>query len=138
MRGRRRVQGGGCAAWASSAAEVGKPGAVRAGSACLQHCTATSGIPGSHMRNLPCQAQDRVETSPEQMASASAAAEAASLASGRATRVVGWYHSHPHITVLPSHVDLRTQVGRLVHGAAVLSLLHAWRNSMEAGWLPQA
>lgn len=24
-------------------------------------------------------------------------------------RVIGWYHSHPHITVLPSHVDVRTQ-----------------------------
>ena len=24
-------------------------------------------------------------------------------------RVVGWYHSHPNITVPPSHVDLRTQ-----------------------------
>ena len=24
-------------------------------------------------------------------------------------RVVGWYHSHPHITVFPSDVDLRTQ-----------------------------
>lgn len=23
---------------------------------------------------------------------------------GRTTRVIGWYHSHPHITVLPSHV----------------------------------
>ena len=23
---------------------------------------------------------------------------------GHDTRVVGWYHSHPHITVLPSHV----------------------------------
>jgi hypothetical protein len=22
----------------------------------------------------------------------------------RTTRVIGWYHSHPHITVLPSHV----------------------------------
>ncbi|KAG8491029.1 hypothetical protein CXB51_014174 [Gossypium anomalum] len=28
---------------------------------------------------------------------------------GRTTRVIGWYHSHPHITVLPSHVDVRTQ-----------------------------
>ncbi|CAE5966398.1 unnamed protein product [Arabidopsis arenosa] len=27
----------------------------------------------------------------------------------RTTRVIGWYHSHPHITVLPSHVDVRTQ-----------------------------
>jgi hypothetical protein len=24
-------------------------------------------------------------------------------------RVIGWYHSHPHITVQPSHVDVRTQ-----------------------------
>ena len=24
-------------------------------------------------------------------------------------RVIGWYHSHPHITVEPSHVDVRTQ-----------------------------
>lgn len=23
--------------------------------------------------------------------------------------VVGWYHSHPHITAMPSHVDVRTQ-----------------------------
>ena len=27
-----------------------------------------------------------------------------SVSSGRRTRVIGWYHSHPHITVLPSHV----------------------------------
>ena len=26
-------------------------------------------------------------------------------------RVLGWYHSHPRITVQPSHVDLRTQSG---------------------------
>ncbi|KAL3511862.1 hypothetical protein ACH5RR_024579 [Cinchona calisaya] len=31
------------------------------------------------------------------------------LTTGRTTRVIGWYHSHPHITVLPSHVDVRTQ-----------------------------
>lgn len=24
-------------------------------------------------------------------------------------RVLGWYHSHPHITVWPSHIDIRTQ-----------------------------
>ncbi|TYI06580.1 hypothetical protein ES332_A10G168100v1 [Gossypium tomentosum] len=30
-------------------------------------------------------------------------------AASRTTRVIGWYHSHPHITVLPSHVDVRTQ-----------------------------
>ncbi|KAH0982715.1 hypothetical protein GBA52_009892 [Prunus armeniaca] len=43
--------------------------------------------------------KDRVETNPEQM----------TTSTGRTTRVIGWYHSHPHITVLPSHVDVRTQ-----------------------------
>ncbi|KAG2494634.1 hypothetical protein HYH03_007152 [Edaphochlamys debaryana] len=53
--------------------------------------------------------KDRVETSPEQMARCTAHAERLSKESGCRTRVVGWYHSHPHITVLPSHVDVRTQ-----------------------------
>lgn len=30
---------------------------------------------------------------------------------GRTTRVVGWYHSHPNITIPPSHVDIGTQGG---------------------------
>jgi proteasome lid subunit RPN8/RPN11 len=53
--------------------------------------------------------QDRVEASPEQMARCSAKAERFSAETGTLTRVVGWYHSHPHITVLPSHIDVRTQ-----------------------------
>eukprot|EP00249_Psilotum_nudum_P016338 c25773_g2_i2 orf=115-774(+) len=53
--------------------------------------------------------KDRVETNPEQLAAATAQAERISAATGRTTRVIGWYHSHPHITVLPSHVDVRTQ-----------------------------
>ncbi|MBN3323647.1 BRCC3 deubiquitinase, partial [Atractosteus spatula] len=48
--------------------------------------------------------KDRVEISPEQL-SAYKLAEM----TGRPMRVVGWYHSHPHITVWPSHVDVRTQ-----------------------------
>jgi BRCA1/BRCA2-containing complex subunit 3 len=55
--------------------------------------------------------KDRVETSPEQMAACTALAESLSSSTGLFTRVVGWYHSHPHITVLPSHVDVSTQVG---------------------------
>ena len=46
---------------------------------------------------------DRVEVKPEQLA------KAASIAESRGLRIVGWYHSHPHITALPSHVDVRTQ-----------------------------
>ncbi|KAF5957130.1 hypothetical protein HYC85_004355 [Camellia sinensis] len=80
--------------------------------------------------------KDRVETNPEQLTAASVQAEISFLccflcancsfmlksflflrslnhimtsATGRTTRVIGWYHSHPHITVLPSHVDVRTQ-----------------------------
>ncbi|KND03596.1 uncharacterized protein SPPG_01071 [Spizellomyces punctatus DAOM BR117] len=47
--------------------------------------------------------KDRVEISDEQLSNAIEEAEATG------TKVVGWSHSHPHITVFPSHVDLNTQ-----------------------------
>ncbi|XP_068919840.1 lys-63-specific deubiquitinase BRCC36-like isoform X1 [Petaurus breviceps papuanus] len=53
--------------------------------------------------------KDRVEISPEQLSAASLEAERLAELTGRRIRVVGWYHSHPHITVWPSHVDIRTQ-----------------------------
>uniref|UniRef100_A0A452ZQE9 MPN domain-containing protein n=1 Tax=Aegilops tauschii subsp. strangulata TaxID=200361 RepID=A0A452ZQE9_AEGTS len=54
--------------------------------------------------------KDRVEVNPELLAAASAQAEHVMTTTiGKTTRVIGWYHSHPHITVLPSHVDVRTQ-----------------------------
>ncbi|XP_049622686.1 lys-63-specific deubiquitinase BRCC36 [Suncus etruscus] len=53
--------------------------------------------------------KDRVEISPEQLSAASTEAERLAELTGRSMRVVGWYHSHPHITVWPSHVDVRTQ-----------------------------
>ncbi|KAM6198151.1 lys-63-specific deubiquitinase BRCC36 [Sarcoramphus papa] len=53
--------------------------------------------------------KDRVEISPEQLSAASTEAEILAEMTGRPMRVVGWYHSHPHITVWPSHVDVRTQ-----------------------------
>jgi BRCA1/BRCA2-containing complex subunit 3 len=53
--------------------------------------------------------RDRVEVSYEQLAQASTVAEELSALDGVPTNVVGWYHSHPHITVFPSHVDCRTQ-----------------------------
>lgn len=52
---------------------------------------------------------DRVEISPEQQTDASIKAEQLAKEMNRPLRVVGWYHSHPHITVWPSHVDVRTQ-----------------------------
>ena len=53
--------------------------------------------------------KDRVEVSDTQLAAATTHAEALARQTGRPVRVVGWYHSHPHITVFPSHVDNRTQ-----------------------------
>lgn len=52
---------------------------------------------------------DRVEISPEQLSDASSHAENLSRELERPMRVVGWYHSHPHITVWPSRLDVRTQ-----------------------------
>ncbi|KPI91461.1 PREDICTED: lys-63-specific deubiquitinase BRCC36-like [Papilio xuthus] len=52
---------------------------------------------------------DRVEISEEQLVQATLRAEELAAEVGRPLRVVGWYHSHPHITVWPSHVDLATQ-----------------------------
>lgn len=53
--------------------------------------------------------KDRCEVSGEQLASAASHAEQLARQTGRPLRVCGWYHSHPHITVWPSHVDLQTQ-----------------------------
>ncbi|XP_074661794.1 lys-63-specific deubiquitinase BRCC36-like isoform X2 [Tubulanus polymorphus] len=52
---------------------------------------------------------DRVEISPEQLSDAAIHAERLTNELKRPMRVLGWYHSHPHITVWPSHVDVRTQ-----------------------------
>lgn len=53
--------------------------------------------------------KDRVEISPEQLTNAAIQADKLTHELGRTMRVLGWYHSHPHITVWPSHVDVRTQ-----------------------------
>lgn len=52
---------------------------------------------------------DRVEISPLQLTAAAQEAEKLSAKLDKPVRVLGWYHSHPHITVQPSHVDVRTQ-----------------------------
>eukprot|EP01117_Protostelium_nocturnum_P004978 TRINITY_DN1803_c0_g1_i2.p1 TRINITY_DN1803_c0_g1~~TRINITY_DN1803_c0_g1_i2.p1 ORF type:complete len:246 (+),score=46.26 TRINITY_DN1803_c0_g1_i2:187-924(+) len=53
--------------------------------------------------------KDRVEISSEQLAAAAQEAEKKGQMLNQTVRVIGWYHSHPHITVHPSHVDVRTQ-----------------------------
>ncbi|KAF6164543.1 hypothetical protein GIB67_025369 [Kingdonia uniflora] len=76
---------------------------------CSDNGTSIALIWGASPQTRSDRRKDRVETKPEQLAAASAQAEIMTLTTGRTTRVIGWYHSHPHITVLPSHVDVRTQ-----------------------------
>uniref|UniRef100_A0A1B6DTV1 MPN domain-containing protein n=1 Tax=Clastoptera arizonana TaxID=38151 RepID=A0A1B6DTV1_9HEMI len=54
--------------------------------------------------------KDRVEMSPQQLVEATEYASEFSKKCGRELRIVGWYHSHPHITVYPSQIDLGTQM----------------------------
>jgi len=53
--------------------------------------------------------KDRVEIPTVELSVAAEEAEKYSELIGKTTRVIGWYHSHPHITVHPSHVDVKTQ-----------------------------
>ncbi|KAI8619812.1 lys-63-specific deubiquitinase BRCC36-like protein [Chytriomyces sp. MP71] len=75
--------------------------------AMLMGSTTADGVTVTVTHCLFCQRKDkrrdRVEISSEQLS------QAISHADATGTAVVGWAHSHPHITVLPSHVDLRCQ-----------------------------
>ncbi|RZF38013.1 hypothetical protein LSTR_LSTR006412 [Laodelphax striatellus] len=53
--------------------------------------------------------KDRVEICDEQLVLATDYAAQLADKLGCEMRVLGWYHSHPHITVWPSHVDVNTQ-----------------------------
>ncbi|KAI9473658.1 MAG: JAB1/Mov34/MPN/PAD-1 ubiquitin protease-domain-containing protein [Benjaminiella poitrasii] len=56
--------------------------------------------------------KDRVEIAPESLHLAALQAEEFGKKIGTPMMVIGWYHSHPHITVFPSHVDVRTQLSQ--------------------------
>ncbi|XP_011154578.1 lys-63-specific deubiquitinase BRCC36 isoform X2 [Harpegnathos saltator] len=85
---------------------------------CLQHALSTENFEFAHgvakisaviiLRRLD-KKKDRVEISSEQLLKAAIEAERLTAELNRPMRVLGWYHSHPHITVWPSHVDVRTQ-----------------------------
>ncbi|XP_058112887.1 uncharacterized protein LOC131255938 [Magnolia sinica] len=84
---------------------------------------ATALIWGASPQTRSDRRKDRVETNPEQLAAASHQAERMTLTTGITTRVIGWYHSHPHITVLPSHVDVRTQAMYQLLDAGFIGLI---------------
>ncbi|CDW81186.1 lys-63-specific deubiquitinase brcc36-like [Stylonychia lemnae] len=60
--------------------------------------------------------KDRVEIDAIQMYEASIEAEALSKENDFSAKVVGWYHSHPNITVFPSQVDINTQFNSQLGG----------------------
>ena len=66
-------------------------------------------IYGVYMMRRSDKRADRVEISPEQLSAALTESQTLSQQLGKEIRVLGWYHSHPHITISPSHVDVRTQ-----------------------------
>ena len=76
-----------------------------------------------------------MEASPEQLAAAMASAEKLSEESGMQVRVIGWYHSHPHITVLPSHVDVATQASYQQLDAGFIGVIFSTFNQVR---LPSA
>ncbi|NXA77825.1 BRCC3 deubiquitinase, partial [Thryothorus ludovicianus] len=90
----------------------GAGGGAACAGCCLRGAVDTSRIVHIHsviILRRSDKRKDRVEISPEQLSAASTEAEMLAEMTGRPMRVVGWYHSHPHITVWPSHVDVRTQ-----------------------------
>jgi BRCA1/BRCA2-containing complex subunit 3 len=56
-----------------------------------------------------CKERDRVEVDELQLSQAMHKAEDLSESLQQASLLVGWFHSHPNITIFPSRVDLNTQ-----------------------------
>ena len=56
-----------------------------------------------------CKEKDRVEVEDIQLSSAMDKAEELSQQINQKSNLIGWFHSHPNITIFPSHVDLRSQ-----------------------------
>lgn len=72
---------------------------------------------------------DRVEISPEILSLAAVEAEVRTRQTGRPTSVIGWYHSHPHMTCVPSHVDLQYQADYQMLDEGFIGLIFSVYNS---------
>ncbi|OMJ90416.1 hypothetical protein SteCoe_7222 [Stentor coeruleus] len=70
-----------------------------------------------------CKEKDRVEVEDIQLSEAMDKAEALSQEINQHSTLVGWFHSHPNITVFPSHVDLRTQLSLQSLGPRFIGLI---------------
>ncbi|KAH1084422.1 hypothetical protein J1N35_024183 [Gossypium stocksii] len=71
--------------------------------------------------------KDRVEKNPEHFVVKLTSRYRMTASTGRTTRVIGWYHSHPHITVLPSHVGkCATQAMYQLLDSGFIQLIFSW------------
>ena len=66
-----------------------------------------------------CKEKDRVEFDEIQISQASEIADNISRETETNINVVGWYHSHPKITIPPSSVDLNTQFSQQYQGSFI-------------------
>jgi BRCA1/BRCA2-containing complex subunit 3 len=75
-----------------------------------------------------CKAKDRVEFDEIQIAKASEIADSLASEHNIEVNVVGWYHSHPKITIPPSSVDLATQFAQQYQGPFVGLIISCFHN----------
>lgn len=64
-----------------------------------------------------------MEIDPESLSEAMVEAEILQKEAGIPIDVVGWYHSHPNITVFPSQVDINTQHSLQLVGKDFIGLI---------------
>jgi BRCA1/BRCA2-containing complex subunit 3 len=70
-----------------------------------------------------CKEKDRVEVEDIQLSEAMDKAEHLSQEISQTSNLIGWFHSHPNITVFPSHVDLRTQLSLQTLGENFIGII---------------
>ena len=75
-----------------------------------------------------CKQKDRVEFDEIQIAQAVEIAEELKKENKIPANVIGWYHSHPKITIPPSNVDLETQKSQQYQGAFVGLIISCFSN----------
>lgn len=70
-----------------------------------------------------CKEKDRVEVEDVQLSAAMDKAEFLSQQIGQTSNLIGWFHSHPNITVFPSHVDIKTQLSLQGLGPSFIGII---------------
>jgi proteasome lid subunit RPN8/RPN11 len=78
-----------------------------------------------------CKEKDRVEFDEIQISKACEVADSISKKQKFSVNVVGWYHSHPKITIPPSAVDLNTQFSHQIFGPFVGLIFSVFNNDQS-------